>query len=128
MGQAEVDAANDAFVQGFKQGDAAAVAAVYEPDGRLLPPNTEAQQGSAAIEAFWKGVIDAGVRGVLLETDTLDERDDLAVEVGRYTLRTAPDGAGDVVDVGKYVVMHRRQPDGSWRYAVDIFNSNRPPA
>jgi ketosteroid isomerase-like protein len=24
--------------------------------------------------------------------------------------------------------MHRRQPDGSWRYAVDIFNSDRPPA
>jgi uncharacterized protein (TIGR02246 family) len=128
VGQAEIDAANDAFVQGFKQGDAAAVAAVYEPDGRLLPPNTQPQQGGAAIEAFWKGIMDAGVRGVLLETQTLDERDDLAVEVGRYTLRTAPGDAGEVVDVGKYVVMHRRQPDGSWRYAVDIFNSSRPAA
>ena len=128
MGQAEIDAANAAFVQGLEQADAAAVAAVYEPDGRLLAPNTEPQQGSAAIEAFWKDIIDAGVRGGLLETETLDERDDLAVEVGRYTLRTAAGGVGDVVDVGKYVVMHRRQPDGSWRYAVDIFNSNRPPA
>ena len=127
MGRAEIEAANAAFVQGLEQGDAAAMAAVYEPDGRLLAPNTEPQQGSAAIEAFWKTIIDAGVRGALLETQTVDERDDLAVEVGRYTLRTAADG-GEIVDVGKYAVMHRRQPDGSWRYAVDIFNSNRPPA
>jgi uncharacterized protein (TIGR02246 family) len=127
LGRAEIEAANAAFVQGLEQGDAAAMAAVYEPDGRLLAPNTEPQQGSAAIEAFWKTIIDAGVRGALLETHTVDERDDLAVEVGRYTLRTAADG-GEIVDVGKYVVMHRRQPDGSWRYAVDIFNSNRPPA
>jgi uncharacterized protein (TIGR02246 family) len=113
-------------MRGLEQGDAAAMAAVYEPDGRLLAPNTEPQQGSAAIEAFWKTIIDAGVRGALLETQTVDERDDLAVEVGRYTLRTAADG-GEIVDVGKYVVIHRRQPDGSWRYAVDVFNSNRPP-
>jgi hypothetical protein len=33
-----------------------------------------------------------------------------------------------VVDAGKYVVIHRRQPDGSWRYGVDIFNSSRPAA
>jgi uncharacterized protein (TIGR02246 family) len=127
VGRAEIEAANEAFVRGVEQGDAAAMAAVYEPDGRLLAPNTEPQQGSAAIEAFWKTIIDAGVRGALLETQTVDERDDLAVEVGRYTLRTAADG-GEIVDVGKYVVIHRRQPDGSWRYAVDIFNSNRPPA
>jgi uncharacterized protein (TIGR02246 family) len=127
VGRVEIEAANEAFVRGLEQGDAAAMAAVYEPDGRLLAPNTEPQQGSAAIEAFWKTIIDAGVRGALLETQTVDERDDLAVEVGRYTLRTAADG-GEIVDVGKYVVMHRRQPDGSWRYAVDIFNSNRPPA
>ena len=126
MGRAEIEAANAAFMRGLEQGDAAAMAAVYEPDGRLLAPNTEPQQGSAAIEAFWKTIIDAGVRGALLETQTVDERDDLAVEVGRYTLRTAADG-GEIVDVGKYVVIHRRQPDGSWRYAVDVFNSNRPP-
>jgi uncharacterized protein (TIGR02246 family) len=127
VGRTEIEAANAAFVRGLEQGDAAAMAAVYEPDGRLLAPNTEPQQGSAAIEAFWKTIIDAGVRGALLETQTVDERDDLAVEVGRYTLRTAADG-GEIVDVGKYVVIHRRQPDGSWRYAVDIFNSNRPSA
>ncbi len=128
MGRAEIDAANAAFVRGWEQGDAAGVAAVYEADGRLLAPNTEPQQGSSAIEAFWKSVIDAGVKGVLLETQTLDERDDLAVEVGQYTLRSAPGGGGEIIDVGKYVVLHRRQSDGSWRYAVDIFNSNRPPA
>ncbi len=74
MGRAEIEAANAAFVRGLEQGDAAAMAAVYEPDGRLLAPNTESQQRSAAIEAFWKTIIDAGVRGGLLETQTRSPR------------------------------------------------------
>jgi hypothetical protein len=31
-------------------------------------------------------------------------------------------------DVGKYVVVHEDQGDGSTRIVLDIFNSNSPPA
>jgi signal transduction histidine kinase len=40
-------------------------------------------------------------------------------------LRIEDDGES-VTDVGKYVAAHRRQPDGSWRKAVEIFNWNTP--
>ena len=78
-----------------------------------------------AIREFWAGAIESGIRGGSLQTLSLQERDDLAVEEGRYTLKTAE---GDVADEGKYIVVHRRQSDGSWRYGLDIFNSNRPAA
>jgi ketosteroid isomerase-like protein len=34
----------------------------------------------------------------------------------------------EAVNARKYVVVHRRQDDGSWRYGVDIFNSDNPAA
>ncbi len=48
----------------------------------------------------------------------------MAVEEGTYTIRAG----GDVVDRGKYLVVHRRQDDGSWKFDVDIWNSSVPTA
>ncbi len=42
---------------------------------------------------------------------------------GRYELRAG----NQVVDTGKYVVVHRRQSDGSWKYGIDIWNSDQAP-
>ncbi len=33
-----------------------------------------------------------------------------------------------VVDAGGFLTMHRRQPDGSWRCAMDRFDSSLPPS
>ncbi len=55
-----------------------------------------------------------------------DNNGDLAVEVGRYALQIAPDGADPVTDNGKYVVVHTRRPAGGWRWNLDIFNSDTP--
>ena len=40
-------------------------------------------------EAFWQGVMDSGVTGAVLMTTALEERDDLAVEEGRFEMRTS---------------------------------------
>jgi ketosteroid isomerase-like protein len=48
----------------------------------------------------------------------------VAVETGRYVLA----GGAVVLDRGKYLVLHRRQADGSWRRAVDVFNPDVPAA
>lgn len=123
MSRAEVDTLNGTFVQGLEQGDAALVASVYGADARLMPPGSEALTGSQ-IQQFWQGAIDSGVSGGALETLTYEEHGDLAIEEGRYTMQAG----GQVVDHGKYVVVHRRQEDGSWRFGLDIWNSSRPEA
>ncbi len=48
----------------------------------------------------------------------------LVVEIGWSTLVMQPAGAEAVRDVSKYVVVHRRQPDGTLRLLVDAFNSD----
>jgi uncharacterized protein (TIGR02246 family) len=125
MGRSDVDELNAQLIRGLETGDAGTVAGVYADDAKVLAPNAGPVEGAPAIEVFWSDAIGQGVRGAKLETVSLDERDDLAVEVGHYTLFTEP-GGGDVIDTGKYLVVHRRQPDGSWRYGIDIWNSSQP--
>ncbi|MFW3172024.1 YybH family protein [Geodermatophilus sp. CPCC 206100] len=123
MSRSDIDALNTTFVQGLEKGDAVVMASVYAPDARLLPPGSPPLTGDG-IQRFWQGVVDQGVDGGALRTVSLEERDDLAVEEGAYEMRAG----GTVVQTGKYVVVHRRQPDGSWRWATDIYNADEETA
>ena len=38
-----------------------------------------------------------------------------------------PGAPGPVHDEGKFVEIRRKEPDGMWLVAVDIFNSDLPP-
>ena len=122
MTRSDIDALNATFARGLQEKDAAVMASVYAPDARLFPPGSDVVSGPA-IRDFWQGAIDSGIGGGL-ETESLEEHGDIAVEEGRYVLRAA----GDVVERGKYVVVHRRQPDGTWRFGLDIWNSSDPAA
>jgi ketosteroid isomerase-like protein len=123
MSRSDIDALNTMFVQGLTTGDAALVASVYGTGAHLMPPGADVVAG-AAIQQFWQDVIDSGVSGGALDTVAFEEHGDVAVEEGVYRMEV-----GDqVVDHGKYIVVHRRQDDGSWRLGTDIWNSSRPEA
>lgn len=124
MSRADADELNDTMVRGLARADAAMIASVYAPDARLLPPGMEAQTGQA-VQQYWQAPVDAGLRCARTETVWYEERGDLAVEEGRWELRAS--AGAPVADAGKFLIVHRRQPDGSWRYAIDMFNSSLPP-
>lgn len=121
MSRSDIDALNARFTEALEKGDAAAMAALYAPDARVLPPGAPAATGEG-IRQVWQGFLDMGVTGARLTTESLEELGDVAIEVGRYEIRAGT----EVADAGKYVVVHRRQPDGSWRLGIDIWNSDRP--
>jgi uncharacterized protein (TIGR02246 family) len=117
-----IEAANAEFMSLFGRGDAAGMAAGYTRDGQVLPPNSDVVTGKQAIQAFWQVPMDAGVKGLKLETIEADEHGPTAYEVGRFTLS---DASGQMVDSGKYVVIWK-QEEGRWKLHRDIFNSSRP--
>jgi ketosteroid isomerase-like protein len=115
------------FARGLENGDADAASRVYADDARLVPPSAEPVHGRPAIEAFWRAGLDAGISRVELETLELARYDDLAYEIGRYSLRLDPEDGAPVVDRGKYLLVHQCQEDGCWRWAVEMFSPDLPP-
>jgi uncharacterized protein (TIGR02246 family) len=118
---------NRRFAAGATRRDARAMAAVYTEDAFFLPLDAETLRGQAAIERFWHGGIKMGIRGLELETLQLEHAGALVYEIGRCTLRFEPEGDAPVTDLATHVVVHRREQDGSWRRAVEIFDWNAPP-
>ncbi|TYK44966.1 YybH family protein [Actinomadura decatromicini] len=96
------------FVERSNAGDAAGVAALYEPDAVLAYPPGSQTVGRDAIQALWEKVLAAGPR--------FEPEEPLPTLVsGDIALTSTPprDGAGARAQVV------RRQPDGSWLRVLD---------
>ena len=126
MTVAEVDAVAEAFHEGVANRDASALASLYADDGRFLPPGIEPCEGRTEIRAAMQALLDMGVSS--LDVEPLDVRDagDTTIEYGRYALGLEAPGGESMMQVGKYVVVHELQDDGSTKIAFDIFNANTP--
>ena len=125
--KASIEAALVTFEEAFNSGDTAAVAAHYTQDAVLLPPDATRVDGREAIQNFWKGAMDSGLKDLRLEAVEVEESGDLAYEVGKFAL-SVPGKDGAPADVmGKYIVVWKKGPDGTWRLHRDIWNSDPAP-
>jgi ketosteroid isomerase-like protein len=115
-----------AFAEALRAGDAETASRAYSEGATLLAPSAELIRGRTAIESFWKAGIEAGVCEVDLDVMQVERQNGLAYEVGSYALRLDPLDGGSVVDRGLYLLVHERQPEGCWRWAVEMFNPKAP--
>ena len=124
--QASIRSVDSAFVAAANAGDAEAIAAVYADDGALLAPNLPPQKGRDAIRAFWGGFLDAYTVRFEVASDTIEGRGDLAYNQGHYRFTAVPKAKGvpGVADEGKFLEILKKQPDGSWKYVLDMYSSN----
>lgn len=121
---AEIATSRAGFVAALQRGDHDAASGFYTDDARLLAPSAELLTGRDAIARFWRAGLEAGVEAVALECEQLDLETGgaTAFEIGRYVLRLRPADGPAIVDRGRYLLVHRLEPDGVWRRAVETFN------
>ena len=118
-----IKAADEKFMLAYNERCAAAVAECYTERGQLLMPNFDVVAGRQAIQIIWQGAMNImGYRRIVLETVEVEEHEETAYEVGKYTLIGKN---GKVMDVGKYIVIWKQEA-GEWKLHRDIMNSNRP--
>ncbi|MHB1194471.1 MAG: YybH family protein [Longimicrobiales bacterium] len=95
----------------------------YAADATVMPANQGAVQGHAALVEFFRSYPTLTVfTPTKVEVQGVG---DLAYVYGKYHLEMeTPDGPA--VDDGKYLEIWKRQADGGWKVAYDIFNTDQP--
>jgi ketosteroid isomerase-like protein len=119
-----IETANHRFMEAFERSDAASVAQLYTSTAQLLPAHSDFVAGPTAIQRFWQGAMDMGIKEAVLETLEIEAHGDMAYEVGRYALKAA---GGQVADAGKYLVIWKHE-GGSWKLHRDIWTTSRSAA
>jgi ketosteroid isomerase-like protein len=127
--RASIDSLNAKMADAMKRADSTTIRSLYGDDAVAMMSNTEAWRGRDAIVKGWTGAIpQMGLKDAKFTTDDVDVAGDLVVETGRYEMTFQPKGATkEMKDKGKYVVVWKRQPDGSLKIYRDIGNSDLPP-
>ncbi len=122
---AAIKASTEAFIQAVRSEDWAAHAALYTEDAVWMPPNQPIVQGREAIQTWMEEF--PTMTEFNLTAVEIDGYADIAYVRGTYSLMMLPEGALEPIrDTGKFLEIRRKQPDGSWPIAVDIFNSDLP--
>lgn len=114
------------WTEAYNRGDAAGMAALYTEDAKAMPPNGEMVNGRQGIQDLLNGAMQMGVKDVKLNTVDVGGSGNTAYAIGNYSLTIQPEGQAGMTDSGKYVIIWKRQVDGTWKLHVDIWNSNIP--
>ncbi len=103
--------------------------ASFTDDARVLAPGIPMAEGWEASRAVFATL--EALPGYSLEYSPaiadVGGAADLGYTIGTYHMKL-PGSDGSIVEIdGKYLSIWKRQPDGNWKIAVDMFNTDGPP-
>jgi uncharacterized protein (TIGR02246 family) len=112
------------YLDAYNTGDVEKIVALFAEDGALMPPNSPAANGSAAIRASvtaqTAAAKAAGVK-LVAGTSTAHVAGAMGWESGGYSVTDA----SRTVDNGNYLIVAHKS-NGKWLYDRVTYNSERP--
>lgn len=121
--QSELKAINAAFDGAFNSKNAEAIGALYDSNAVVMPaPAGEPVVGAVAIQAFFLGLINAGVVEHQLTLSDAVEEGGVAFQRGLWSgAMLGADGVKQTFG-GNVQLIYRKQNDGSWKAVSHIWN------
>ena len=125
--EAAIRAASAAWSQASTARDLDKSVAVYTEDAVQMLPKTPAVKGRDAIRKNWTQMLALPGPGLSFQTTSVEvaRSGDIAYETGTYDFVTTGKNGKANDEKGKYVVVWKKQSDGSWKAAVDIDNPDQ---
>ena len=129
--EADVEAINQlpaTFAAALNAGDLDGIMAGFTDDAVRMPPNAPAIIGKESIRSLMQTNLEQNTYQLDNPPEEVQVSGDWAFARGTYTVTVTPKAGGESIQrEGKYLVIFQKQPDGSWKAARDIWNSDNPP-
>lgn len=122
-----INAVREREIGAFTEGNVDGLMSILTADAVIMPPNGETVRGTEAVRAWARGMVESfEAEGGYDETE-ITIAGDWAIEryTGELTL-TPTDGGDPIEERMRGIHIYRRQPDGSWKLAQDIWNTPDP--
>jgi ketosteroid isomerase-like protein len=126
--EGEIAHRSAALMEALVRGDAAAAAALYTDDARLIASAPDLIQGRTGIEAYWQTGIALGLSTLALKREALETLGGRILDAGRYAVELSCEAPASIVERGTYLTLHRPDADGSWRRCLDVFDPDEADA
>ena len=114
------------YVAAYNAADVESVLAFYDEQVVRMPPNAPSTVGHAGLRLALEETFALGTPEISILQDELIVSGEIAFGRGNYTVTITPEDGDPTVLNGKYLNVSRKLPDGSWKIARAMFNSNDP--
>jgi uncharacterized protein (TIGR02246 family) len=100
----------------------------YAEDATVMPPNGASAVNKEAIRTIWKDLLTSPGLAISWKTTKVQvaRSGELAVLIGTYELTMNDSQGRPAPDHGKYLAVWKKQAEGNWKCAMDIWNSDLP--
>lgn len=123
----EIRRQSEAWTEAAQRGDADRLAALYAPDAVFLPPGAPEVRGREAIARLYRQQFDRFEVSVTFRTQEIVADRTLAFRRGTYRAELISRSGGDTATArDRFLEIWRRDEDGTWRIARDMWNEGAP--
>ena len=118
----------DLWVQDLRTKQLEPILKVYAPDAAFLQPTGERISGSAALRTLFQNIMATFDSDLTLHSQNLETSGDLAYDSGDFveSLTVVATGA-KISSKGSYIMIFKRQPDGTWQIIQQVWTGVPPP-
>jgi uncharacterized protein (TIGR02246 family) len=125
--EAEAAAIRNLHDQTAAASNAGDLARLFTDDAIMMSPNEQALVGKEAIHTWAQGLFDQFTLEETVTTEEIRVAGDWAFLRGTYTFTITPKAEGEPQEeTSKCIHIVQRQPDGSWKNARLMWNSDQP--
>jgi uncharacterized protein (TIGR02246 family) len=124
---AKVQEVWDEYAAAVNAGDFERWIALWIDDGLRLPPPVlgSRQVGKEEIQAAMQPMFDSSDQTAIINVEDVQILGDRAYSQGTFDITVTPKEGGDTLVLGgSFLTILEKQDDGSWKIAIDCFNSS----
>ncbi len=124
--RAMIEGMIEPYEAAFNAADVDGIVAFYDEQAVRMPPNAPSTVGIDGVRLAMENTFSQGTPEISITQEDVILSGDIAVARGNYVLTIIPEEGDPVVLNGKYLNVVRRQMDGTWKLAHNMFSSNDP--